>query len=95
MHGYASNTLIDSLPDRHFLTAAEIAPFLRVDERTVRRMAERWHDSGGQEGLPAVKIGRQWRFEKSTVCRHLTSQGIHTPPHQDELNLSQRRSLRT
>jgi len=80
MHSYASSRLIDFLPDRHFLTAAEIAPLLRVDERTVRRMAERWHDSGGQEGLPAVKIGRQWRFERSRICTHLLSDDGDRPP---------------
>ena len=74
MYSYSSSRLIDVLPDRHFLTAAEIAPLFRVDERTVRRMAERWYDSEGQEGLPAVKIGRQWRFEKARICRHLLGQ---------------------
>jgi len=80
MHGYVSNGLIDVLPNRHFLTAAEIASLLRVDERTVRRMAERWHDSGGHEGLPAVKIGRQWRFEKTQICQRLLSQIGDAPP---------------
>ena len=61
----------DRLPNRHFLTAAELAPWLRVDERTVRRMAERWQDSGGQEGLPAFKVGRQWRFARERILPFL------------------------
>ncbi len=73
MNSHSSTRLINLFPNRMFLTAAEIAPLLRVDERTVRRMAERWHDTGGQEGLPALKIGRQWRFERERVCTFLST----------------------
>jgi nitrogen PTS system EIIA component len=48
------------------LTAKEAASFLKMNERTVIRLA-----NGGQ--LPAAKIGRQWRFEKNHIIEWIES----------------------
>lgn len=39
------------------MTSEEVANYLRLDIQTVSRMAARGD-------LPAVKIGREWRFKK-------------------------------
>ncbi len=49
---------------REFLRAEEVGRLLKVDRSTVYRMAE----SGG---LPAVKVGRQWRFPADAIERRL------------------------
>ena len=39
------------------MTSGEVAEYLRLDVQTVSRMAARGE-------LPAVKLGREWRFKK-------------------------------
>jgi excisionase family DNA binding protein len=50
------------------MTAKDIQRLLQVDRSTVYRMA----DDGR---LPAIKVGRQWRFPKNAVERFLESGG--------------------
>ncbi len=47
------------------LTVKEVAKYLRVDEKTVYRLAK----SGK---LPAFKAGRSWRFHRADVERYVT-----------------------
>ena len=42
------------------LTAAELAEYLRLNERTLLKLA-------GQGELPGVRLGNQWRFRRSVV----------------------------
>lgn len=42
------------------MTIAEVAAFLRVHRSTVYRLLQ-------EGGLPAVKVGGQWRFNKASV----------------------------
>ena len=51
------------------LTAKDIQVLLQVDRSTVYRMAE-------NQRIPAVKVGRQWRFPKDRVESWLQSQSI-------------------
>ncbi len=51
---------------REFLTTAQVARWLGATPRTVSH----WAASGN---LPSVKIGRQWRFEKSAVRKWIES----------------------
>ena len=44
------------------LTVAEVAVILRLDQDTVRRAA-----AGG--GIPARRVGRQWRFCRDSLIR--------------------------
>lgn len=54
------------------LTARDIQEMLQVDRSTVYRMA----DDGR---LPAIKVGRQWRFPRQAVERFLSSGGRAEP----------------
>jgi PTS system nitrogen regulatory IIA component len=49
------------------LTVQEVADYLRVDIRTVYRLAKRGD-------IPCIKIGRQWRFNRDDI-RELVSRG--------------------
>ncbi len=42
------------------MTSEEVAEYLRLDIQTVSRMAARGD-------LPAVKVGREWRFKKEYI----------------------------
>ena len=55
---------------------AETADYLSVPVRTVYRLAQR-----GQ--VPAVKVGRTWRFKRASLDAHLDQQrqAKHVPPH--------------
>ncbi len=48
------------MPDDQVMTAAEVAAYLKLDHTTVQRMAARGE-------LPAVKMGRHWRFKKEAI----------------------------
>ncbi|HEY8393612.1 MAG TPA: helix-turn-helix domain-containing protein [Thermaerobacter sp.] len=49
------------------MTVAEAAAYLRVDERTVRRLL--------REGrLPGRKVGREWRLHKAALDRFLAGE---------------------
>ena len=51
-----------------FLTLWEIADLLRVNKITVYRMVKKGT-------IPALKVGRQWRFDKNLIQRWLYNQG--------------------
>jgi len=56
-----SDTSLDSEP---LWTVHDVAEFLRLEPDTVRTMA--------REGkLPGVKVGRAWRFKKTTIIKYL------------------------
>ena len=47
-------------PTEPLLTVEEVAQYLRLEPDTVRKLA--------REGkFPAVKVGRVWRFRRSTI----------------------------
>lgn len=51
-----------------FLTTQDVQRLIRVDKSTIYRMAE----SGR---IPAIKVGRQWRFPADDINRWLQEQG--------------------
>jgi excisionase family DNA binding protein len=52
---------IDNMPDfRAFLTTEEVLGYLKITPRTIYRLIR-----CGE--LPAVRIGRQWRFRRSDL----------------------------
>jgi len=53
--------------DEAFLTTEEVLEYLQVTQRTVYRLIK-----AGR--IPAVRVGRQWRFRKADVDRWLESQ---------------------
>jgi len=42
------------------MTVEEVADYLRVTEKTIYRLLER-------SGIPATKVGHQWRFDKTSI----------------------------
>ena len=65
------------------ITIAEVAKYLRLNERTVYRLA--------QDGkVPAVKIAGQWRFRRDVLDEWLADQmrQFVTPPEPPGLGLS-------
>jgi len=42
------------------MTVEELADYLRVTEKTVYRLLRR-------DGIPATRVGRQWRFDKNRI----------------------------
>lgn len=55
------------MPDEGFLTTEEVLAYLQVNLRTVYRLIR-----AGK--LPAVRVGRQWRFRKRDIDAWLESQ---------------------
>lgn len=51
----------------NLLTVKEVAALLRVSAQTLYKMLE-------QGGIPAVKVGSQWRFEQDKVRAWLEAQ---------------------
>ncbi len=67
----ATNPIPQSLrgfPIRPFLTTAAVAKWLGYSVRTICLWAE-----SGQ--IPAVKIGRQWRFQETEVSAWVKARG--------------------
>jgi excisionase family DNA binding protein len=55
------------------LTIEEVAAYLKVSKETVYKMAQRGE-------VPALKVGTQWRFERSAIeewLRSRSNQSIH------------------
>ncbi len=49
-----------SVTENEIMTVQEVAEYLRLNEMTIYKLA--------QEGkLPALKIGRSWRFKKGLI----------------------------
>ena len=51
-----------------YLTTEEVQTWLRIDKRTLYRMAMTGR-------IPAVRVGRQWRFRKIDIDVWLHTQG--------------------
>jgi excisionase family DNA binding protein len=54
------------MTDEHFLTTEEVLDYLQVNLRTIYRLIK-----AGK--LPAVRVGRQWRFRKKDIDAWLVS----------------------
>ena len=59
-------------PDETYLTVAEVAETLRLNQQTVRN----WIDQGR---LPALRIGRRVRIKRSDFERILTTGATQAP----------------
>jgi excisionase family DNA binding protein len=53
--------------DDHLMTVRELAAYLKLNERTVLKLA-------AQGPLPAVRVGNQWRFRKAMIDAWLDDQ---------------------
>ena len=54
------------MPEDHFLTTEEVLEYLQVNLRTVYRLIK-----AGK--IPAVRVGRQWRFRKRDIDHWLST----------------------
>jgi excisionase family DNA binding protein len=48
------------MDDNRLMTADDVASYLQLNKQTVTRMAARGE-------LPAIKLGREWRFRKEYI----------------------------
>ncbi|MFA5315896.1 MAG: response regulator [Dehalococcoidales bacterium] len=46
------------------MTLEEVANYLRVNEKTIYRLLN-------EDDIPAMKVGRQWRFDRETIYKWL------------------------
>jgi excisionase family DNA binding protein len=51
-------------PDHEILTLEEVAHYLRLKPQTIYKWAQ-------ERRIPAVKLGKEWRFRKSILDRWL------------------------
>jgi excisionase family DNA binding protein len=54
-------------PDHEILTLEEVAHYLRLKPQTIYKWAQ-------EQRIPAVKLGKEWRFRKSILDRWLDEQ---------------------
>jgi len=55
------------LPDNDILTVEEVATYLRLQPQTIYKWAQ-------EKRIPAVKLGKEWRFRKTILDRWLDEQ---------------------
>jgi len=53
--------------DNEILTIEEVAAYLRLTPQTIYRWAQ-------EKRIPAVKLGKEWRFRRSIIDRWLDAQ---------------------
>ena len=54
-------------PDHEILTLEEVAHYLRLKPQTIYKWAQ-------EKRIPAVKLGKEWRFRRSILDRWLDEQ---------------------
>ena len=54
-------------PDHEILTLEEVAHYLRLKPQTIYKWAN-------ERRIPAVKLGKEWRFRRSVLDRWLDEQ---------------------
>lgn len=54
-------------PDNEILTIEEVAAWLRLKPQTIYKWAQ-------EKRIPAVKLGKEWRFRKTILDRWLDEQ---------------------
>jgi len=64
--------------EKEVLTIAETASYLKVSEKTIRRLIE-------EDAIPCAKVGGQWRFMRTMVNHWLQSQ-MNVVPQQEYMN---------
>jgi len=57
----------DLQPDHEILTLEEVAIYLRLKPQTIYKWAQ-------EKRIPAVKLGKEWRFRRSILDRWLNDQ---------------------
>jgi len=72
--------LAEKLPTQaDVLTVEEAAAVLRIGRNSAYALARRYRATGGAEGLPVIKLGRQLRVP-ATALRRLLDEGADLDP---------------
>lgn len=58
------------LAETEIMTTSEVAQYLRLAEATIYKLAQ-----AGE--IPAVKVGRTWRFKKDLIDEWFRKQAMH------------------
>ena len=58
-------------PNKPYLSTEEVADLFGFSVRTITAWAAEWQESGGTQGLPAFKMGRSWRFERTEIQAYI------------------------
>jgi transposase len=53
--------------DNEVLTVEEAAAMLRIGRNAAYALARRWRDTGGEEGIPCVELGRTIRVPRRAL----------------------------
>jgi excisionase family DNA binding protein len=57
----------DAVPNNEILTIEEVAAYLRLTPQTIYKWAQ-------EKRIPAVKLGKEWRFRRSVIDRWFDEQ---------------------
>jgi excisionase family DNA binding protein len=57
----------DGVPANEILTIEEVATYLRLTPQTIYKWAQ-------EKRIPAVKLGKEWRFRRSVIDRWFDAQ---------------------
>lgn len=57
----------DGYPQNEILTIEEVATYLRLTPQTIYKWAQ-------EKRIPAVKLGKEWRFRRSVIDRWFDEQ---------------------
>jgi len=63
----------EGLMDSEFLTAEEVAEYLRLPLSTVYKLVQ-------DKRLPGFKVGKHWRFRKDTIQKWIKEQEVKNEP---------------
>ena len=63
----------EGLMDSEFLTAEEVAEYLRLPLSTVYKLVQ-------DKRLPGFKVGKHWRFRKDTIQKWIKEQEVKNKP---------------
>ncbi len=62
--------MTEQTPQEHVLTLKDVAAYLKVDDRTIYRLAQ-------AKKMPAFKVGGTWRFRKGDIDAWIEAQLQH------------------
>jgi excisionase family DNA binding protein len=57
--------------NKPYLSTEDVADLFGFSVRTITAWAAEWQESGGQQGLPAFKMGRSWRFDRQEIQAYI------------------------
>ena len=77
-----NNSSVDAnLNNTAILTTQELANYMKLNEKTILKMAQ-------NKELPGIKVGNQWRFHLDTIDRHLQQGLVQQPENHLDIILS-------